>query len=50
MVNVLGADSAMGYAASAAPAAKYNLPNVLANYFGWTTPIYLQSATATSAT
>jgi hypothetical protein len=31
----------MGYTASPTPAATYNLPNVLANYGGWTTPIYL---------
>jgi len=50
MVNVLGADSAMGYTASPIPAATYNLPNVLASYGGWTTPVYLQSVSATSAT
>ena len=50
MVNVIGPDSAMGYTASPTPAAAYNLPNVLASYGGWTTPIYLQSVSATSAT
>src|SRR5205814_6136242 len=50
MVNVIGPDSAMGYTASPTPATKYNLPNVLASYGGWTTPIYLQSVSATSAT
>ncbi|MEA2662028.1 MAG: hypothetical protein QOH08_1600, partial [Chloroflexota bacterium] len=50
MVNVLGPDSAMGYTASPQPATTYNLPNVLASYGGWTTPIYLQSTGATSAT
>ena len=50
MVNVIGPDSAMGYTASPTPAATYNLPNVLASYGGWTTPIYLQSTGATSAT
>lgn len=50
MVNVIGPDSAMGYTASPTPAATYNLPNVLASYGGWTTPIYLQSVNATSAT
>ncbi|MDQ6855232.1 MAG: hypothetical protein M3046_16355, partial [Actinomycetota bacterium] len=50
MVNVLNADSAMGYTASPTPAATYNLPNVLANYGGWTTPVYLQSVSSTSAT
>ena len=49
MVNVIGPDSAMGYTASPTPAATYNLPNVLASYGGWTTPIYLQSVNATSA-
>jgi hypothetical protein len=50
MVNVIGPDSAMGYTASPTPAATYNLPNVLASYGGWTTPIFLQSVSATSAT
>jgi len=50
MVNVIGPDSAMGYTASPTPAATYNLPNVLASYGGWTTPIYLQSVGASSAT
>ncbi len=50
MVNVIGPDSAMGYTASPTPAATYNLPNVLASYGGWTTPIYLQSVNASSAT
>ncbi|MDP9320317.1 MAG: hypothetical protein M3P16_04390 [Chloroflexota bacterium] len=50
MVNVIGPDSAMGYTASPTPAATYNLPNVLASYGGWTTPIYIQSVSATSAT
>jgi hypothetical protein len=50
MVNVIGPDSAMGYTASPTPAPKYDLPNVLASYGGWTTPVYLQSISATSAT
>jgi hypothetical protein len=50
MVNVIGPDSAMGYTASPTPAATYNLPNVLASYGGWTTPIYILSVGATSAT
>jgi hypothetical protein len=50
MVNVIGPDSAMGYTASPTPAPKYDLPNVLASYGGWTTPVYLQSIGATSAT
>jgi hypothetical protein len=50
MVNIIGPDSAMGYTASPAPAASYFLPNVLAAYFGWTTPVILQSVTARTAT
>ena len=49
MVNVIGPDSAMGYTAGTSPANNYFLPNVLASYFGWTTPIYVQSIAATSA-
>src|SRR6185503_15284553 len=54
-VNVLsdiGADTAMGYAATAAPAAKYFLPNVtrtLGGANGWSTPLVIQSVTATGA-
>jgi hypothetical protein len=54
-VNVISdvtADTAMGYAASAAPAAKYFLPNVtrtLGGANGWTTPIVVQTVTATGA-
>jgi hypothetical protein len=54
-VNVISditADTAMGYAATAAPAAKYFLPNVtrtLGGAQGWTTPIVLQTVTATGA-
>jgi hypothetical protein len=50
--DVSGA-TAMGYAASAAPATKYYLPNVtrtLGGANGWSTPIVIQSATATGAT
>ena len=50
VINVIGPDSAMGYSASSTPAANYFLPNVLASYGGWTTPIYLQSVTASGAT
>ena len=50
VVNVIGPDSAMGYSASPTPANNYFLPNVLASYGGWTTPIYLQSVTASTAT
>ncbi|HEY8807441.1 MAG TPA: carboxypeptidase-like regulatory domain-containing protein [Candidatus Limnocylindria bacterium] len=50
VVNVIGPASAMGYSASATPAAKYFLPNVLSNYGGWNTPVFLQGVSATSAT
>jgi hypothetical protein len=52
-VNVASDLTAMGYAATATPAAKYFLPNLtktLGGPDGWTTPILLQSVTATSAT
>lgn len=58
-VNVLSAATAMGYTASATPASRFFLPNVLRTFcfcpdrgrnIGWTTPIYLQSAGATGAT
>jgi hypothetical protein len=54
-VNVISditADTAMGYSATAAPATKYFLPNVtrtLGGANGWTTPIVLQTVTATGA-
>ncbi len=53
VVNVINATSAMGYTASAQTSARYFLPNVTRNLggpSGWTTPIFVQSATATSAT
>jgi hypothetical protein len=53
VVNVISDATAMGYAATAAPAAKYFLPNVtrtLGGAKGWTTPILLQTVTATGAT
>ena len=57
-VNVASAStsmgsSAMGYSATATPATKYFLPNItkfLGGTAGWTTPILLQSVTATTAT
>jgi hypothetical protein len=55
-VNVISditADTAMGYAATAAPATKYYLPNVtrtLGGANGWSTPIVLQTVTASGAT
>jgi hypothetical protein len=51
-VNVISPDSAMGYTATGTPAAKFFLPNVtrtLGGSGGWTTPILLQSVTATGA-
>lgn len=51
-VNVISPDSAMGYTATGSPAAKFFLPNVtrtLGGSTGWTTPILLQSVTATGA-
>jgi hypothetical protein len=55
-VNVISditADTAMGYAATAAPATKYYLPNVtrtLGGANGWSTPIVIQTVTASGAT
>src|SRR6266545_6803964 len=55
-VNVISDQSgatAMGYAATAAPATKYYLPNVtrtLGGANGWSTPIVVQTVTATGAT
>lgn len=58
-VNVVTNATAMGYAASATAAAKFFLPNITkslcfcpnaVNGNGWTTPILIQSVTATSAT
>jgi len=53
VVNVIGDATATGYAAIPQPAAKVFLPNVtrtLGGASGWTTPIAVQSAGATSAT
>src|SRR5438067_7426746 len=52
-VSVIGGASAMGYTALPQATGKYYLPNVtrtLGGATGWTTPILLQSSTATSAT
>jgi len=52
VVNVINPTSAMGYTTSARTSVRYFLPNVtrsLGGPSGWTTPIFLQSATATSA-
>jgi hypothetical protein len=52
VISDIGADTAMGYAATAAPATKYFLPNVtrtLGGANGWSTPIVVQSVTATGA-
>ena len=51
-VNVISPNSAMGYTATGSPAAKFYLPNVtrtLGGSEGWTTPILLQSVSATGA-
>src|SRR2546427_7937373 len=51
-VSVIGQASAMGYTALTQATPKYFLPNVtrtLGGVAGWTTPILLQSSTATSA-
>lgn len=53
VISDIGADTAMGYAATAAPATKYYLPNVtrtLGGANGWSTPIVLQTVTASGAT
>src|SRR5438105_3204911 len=52
-VSVIGGASAMGYTALTQATGKYYLPNVtrtLGGVTGWTTPILLQSSTATGAT
>jgi hypothetical protein len=49
-VNVISSSSAMGYTGVGAPAGRYFAPNVTRTYGGWTTPILLQSVTATGAT
>jgi hypothetical protein len=58
-VNVFSASTAMGYSTTATPAVKYFLPNVTKSLCfcptpdigtGWTTPILLQSVTATTIT
>src|SRR6266540_2787606 len=53
VISDVNGATAMGYAATAAPAAKYFLPNVtrtLGGANGWSTPIVVQSVTATGAT
>ena len=58
-VNPENATAVLGYEATSAPASKYFLPNITKSLCfcgatseaqGWTTPIYLQSVTATTAT
>ena len=52
-VNVISPTSAMGYTGLATPGTKSFLPNVtrtLGGFSGWTTPILLQSVSATGAT
>lgn len=51
-VNVISTTDAMGYAATATPSKRVYLPNVtrtLGGANGWTTPIIVQSASATTA-
>jgi hypothetical protein len=51
VVNVIGDTTAAGYSASTQPATRLYLPNVtrrLGGSDGWTTPLVLQSVTATS--
>jgi hypothetical protein len=53
VVNVISSTTAMGYAATVRPDAKFFLPNVtrtLGKEFGWSTPILIQAVTATGAT
>ena len=53
VISDVNGATAMGYAASAAPATKFFLPNVtrtLGGANGWSTPIVIQSVTATAAT
>ncbi len=53
VMNVISDATAMGYAATAAPATKFFLPNVtrtLGGPNGWSTPLLVQSVTATGAT
>ena len=58
-INVASPATAMGYSATASPATKYFLPNLTKSLCfcptptqstGWSTPILLQSVTATTAT
>jgi hypothetical protein len=58
-INVASPSTAMGYSATASPATKYFLPNLTKSLCfcptptqttGWSTPILLQSVTATTAT
>jgi subtilisin family serine protease len=53
VVNVISPTSAMGYSAAVQPNRTVSLPNVtrtLGGPAGWSTPVILQSVTATSAT
>jgi hypothetical protein len=52
-VNVISPATAMGYAASTTPSARVWMPNTtrtLGGVNGWTTPVIVQSVTATSVT
>ena len=53
VVNVISPATAMGYTATPSPAARVYLPNTtktLGGALGWTTPVLVQSGTATSVT
>ena len=53
VISDVGGATAMGYAANAAPSTKFYLPNVtrtLGGANGWSTPIILQTVTASGAT
>src|SRR5206468_934057 len=52
-VNVISPTTAMGYSAAATPSARVWMPNTtrtLGGATGWTTPVIIQSVTATSVT
>src|SRR5205814_10550582 len=52
-VNVISPSPAMGYAAAATPSTRVWMPNTtrtLGGATGWTTPVIIQSVTATSVT
>jgi hypothetical protein len=53
VVNVISSTTAMGYAATVRPDARFFLPNVTRRFggiYGWSTPILVQAVTAIGAT